>query len=473
MACGDRFARGRSSPRNPWLIVAILLGLSVLPGCGSIQRLLGAAPADDRPEATDPVQLQQELNLFASTALADIAGTGSEIASATEKRRIREQTLRWKIDAAEKLTRSITQSDARRSFLALWLMLAREHHALKDGPQSDLFGDHQEMAVNLRERQLQQIEKLGQRHFTPEMIDAAKDDVRELASKSMDAPGSASSTMSGPLSVPGDIGRLLTMPLTPFQGISDTPTAISQLAASTESFSTMTGNLSRRLRWETELLLLEVESLESVTDFREGLQRIVRTLERLFPSVENLPEELRQVVRELIAALERNQPELHATLIEAHQAAAELNEGLEKAGATAGEVSQVAAELSATAAAWQETAVAVRQLLAEWRDYQESLPPSQPDEKKTTVADYNALASKTKQAMAEARALLEDLRQTGRDQETITRLSIEATDLMNALTVRLALLIGLGFVAVLACRLVWVRIGRRDRQAESHQSTEG
>ena len=445
-----------------WLTLLILLGLCNLLGCKSIQQMWGGGSREDKTEdeteATDPVQLQQELNLFASTALADIAGTGSEIASATENRRIREQTLRWKIDAAEKLTESIAQPDARRSFLALWLMLAREHHSLKDGHKSDHFGDHQKMAVNLLERQLQQIEKLGERHFTPEMIDAAKDDIRKLASESMDAPGSASSTISGLLSVPGDIGRLLLIPLTPFQGISDTPTAISQLAVSADSFSTMTGNLPRRLRWEMELLLLEMESLESVTDFRDGLQRSVRTFERLSTWVENLPEEFRQEVREVIAALERNQPELHATLVEAHQAAAELNEGLDKAVATAGEVSQVAAELSATAAAWQETAVAVRQLLAEWRDYQESVPPSQPDEKKTTVADYLALAEETNETLTQARGLLQDVRQADQNQQTISRLSVEATKLMNALMTRLALLIGLVLVAVVAGRFIWVRI---------------
>ncbi|MFP4028034.1 MAG: hypothetical protein ACLFWL_09610 [Candidatus Brocadiia bacterium] len=421
----------------------------------------GGGSRKEKKKATDPVQLQQELNLFASTALADIAGTASEIASATEKRRIREQSLRWKIDAAEKINESIAQSDVRRSFLAMWLVLAREHHSLKDGQKSDLFGDHQKMAVNLLERQLQQVEKLGGTHFAPEMIDAARDDIRKLASKSMDAPGSASSSMSGLHSVPGDIGRLLTIPLMPFQAFSDTPTAISQLAVSTDSFSTVAGNLPRRLRWEMELLLLEMESLESVTEFRDSLQRSVRTLERFSTWVEHLPQELRQEVREVIAALERNQPQLHAMLTEARQAATEVNEGLGKAQVTSDRVSRLATELSATADAWQKTVSALQRLLGDWREYKDSLPPAQPDKEKTTVADYLALAKETNETLTQARGLLHDVRQADQNQRTVSRLSVEATNLMNALVMRLALLIGLVLVAVVAGRFIWVRIGRR------------
>ncbi|MBS3763882.1 MAG: hypothetical protein KGZ25_11340 [Planctomycetes bacterium] len=417
----------------------------------------GGGSRKEKKKATDPVQLQQELNLFASTALADIAGTASKIASATEKRRIREQSLSWKINMAEKFSESIAQSDARRSFLAMWLMLAREHHSLKDGPKSDIFGDQQKMAVNLLERQLQQVEKLGQTHFTPEMIDAARDDIGKLASESMDAPAHASSTIGGLGRVPGDIGRLLTIPLTPFQGISDTPTAISQLAVSTDSFSTVASNLPRRLRWEMELLLLEMESLESVTEFRDSLQRSVRTLERFSTWVEHLPEELREV----IAALERNQPQLHAMLTEARQAATEVNEGLGKAQVTSDRVSRLATELSATADAWQKTVSALQRLLGDWREYKDSLPPAQPDKEKTTVADYLTLAKETNETLTQARGLLQDVRQADKNQQTISRLSVEATNLMNALVMRLALLIGLVLVAVVAGRFIWVRIGRR------------
>jgi hypothetical protein len=389
------------------------------------------------PHAVDPDRLRSELDLAMERYMAQTISTVSQVANTTQDRHIRQVCLYWKIRALDNYLQILSVEDPRLAFIQEWFGVVRIRQYLTEAPGSTLFGPDQPKIVALVKGIETDIVALGRRAFPPGAIEDAQDDIEEAANQYR-AQGAFDPQ---PLLAPqqqGHILAILALPLAPVAGgMSDAARAINRFTDAARDFSLVVHHLPERTRWQSEVLLLEMEATGPVPALTREMGLFEKELRDAAASVLSLPQATRLEFEKTMSALDKTQPQLQATLTQAAavaqqtQAAAETTrQGLLEFRQTAQTVGTVSDQLTQTAQAVSATAVEVRGLLA---DYGQMLgakalqptsspslsgaPPASapagaaPPAPAADIQDYRAAAESIRAAAKEIRSVLSDLQQ--------------------------------------------------------------
>ena len=373
-----------------------------------------------------PEALGRELYLFGQIYGAAISGTASKIAALTKDREIREMTLRWKMLAIPAMNLAVTDPDPRQGFLEAWALVVRGRQFLQSD-QENLLGDQQPLAKETLARMEEEILSIGRKTFGEEMIVKASEEMERIAQQlpyqmsGSQSPIKVMIPTSGASGSTAMMNEFLKLPLAPFrglEGVKDTSGAINNFSQTVQVLGEMVRGMPERIRWQTELLLLEIESSDSMTKWSDGIERTSKSLEALTKTADALPAEVRRQLDAAIASAGDAQEKFRATLQEADKTLQGLNTSIASADGLAKSVKDGSGELARTAAAWEATAKAVEAVLKTWQEI--AAPKDKPEpaaaaaagakeEKSASVEDYGRMAAEIRGASVELRGLLNDL----------------------------------------------------------------
>lgn len=266
-----RMLRGHESQRclklraaGRIIVAAVAALVLAVAGCELGQRQQGPMSGPKGlSNVVDPVGLQRELRLQMDNHLSEVIGTATEIAAAVQDRQVWENCLRWKMRTYDAYLGILSESDPRMAFVHEWANAVELRLYVTSGEGKEIFGGRQSQAVALAKKMEDDMVTLGRKYFPPGAIDAAKDDIEEVANGVTRKVPFGAQTPSPVVEPRGDVLTLLALPLLPVKALesaSSTPRAIADFTDTVRDFAAVVQHLPEQTRWQAELLLLEMES---------------------------------------------------------------------------------------------------------------------------------------------------------------------------------------------------------------------
>ncbi len=320
---------------------AVLVGVILLAGCtGKPKTTQSQAVVPETALAgteIDSKALKVAMVLFADQVSAQIAGTTSEIATHTTDPRVREQTVLFKLRTIPIMYGIVQHPDPRAAYLQAWIFTLRMRGYLTEGVGRNIFGDQTKLIVETARGLEKDIIEVGYRHFPKDVMDQVIDKIADIA-----ADNPVVNLDGGVAPVPqvasqqdrGAVDSILGAPVRGLEGVGSTPEAIQIATQSIENMMHLLQRMPQYVRWQVELLMLDVQSQETVVQARQDADRISRSIESIAQTVDDLPDDLRK--------------EIHAALDEARQTIEALDTALDKAQTITADVNEATANIRAT-----------------------------------------------------------------------------------------------------------------------------
>ena len=299
----------------------------------------------EQPSATPYVgKTAQRLQLedFIGRLASAIELSGDEVANASTDPQVKRNVLLWKMRAIPTARRCLELADDQAAFLSIWLFCSRMEHSSQLPLVEELFGEGAHYVQSACTR-LEQ----GARHIAPsylnteqiaaaeESIDSHKDDSPLGVFDKKQKKGAGGDPIS---SVIGDVvNKPVSMMLRPLgsinmtSGLSDTAIAVERAAISVDAIRTDLGYMPDMLRWQTTLLMHELERNDSISATVTSLEEVGRSAERLASVAEKLPGEVGGELDKFVEVLDQNQTGLQTTLEKTRENLSEVSTVLDKA----------------------------------------------------------------------------------------------------------------------------------------------
>lgn len=436
---------------NLYVLIGLLFAMTC--GCQSGPRSQQVQQSQSLGKAIDPIRLMSELRIQMDDALAEVIAFSTEIAATHQDRRVRENMLRWKMRFFDAYLYIMAIDDPRVAFLIEWTVIVKlRQHATEvpwtDDPLSQSQQKRLAMVKNIEEN----IINLGYRHFPPETIDAAKDEIEESAHYFPWHTPVGYEAAIHEAKQENDLLKIITLPLasvTSLGKVGDAPEAIHRFTNTANDFSLVIQHLPERTRWQFELLLLEMESSGPVFAMIQQMDRFDKTLQNMGTTFKSLPADVRTEFEQSLAAMEKLQPEFRATLAEARAVTENARIAIETASQTTLQAQEAAVRFTETAKALETTASEVRALLADYKEMQQSKKPKDPNQSGAGIKDYQEAAESFTTAAREIRSGLNDLQKPLDDQAALRQVAGEFRQLTDMVFWRAVMLITIIFVLVL------------------------
>lgn len=415
-------------------LAATLLGFA---GCQALRKKEKLSRTQEI-EVVDPDRLRVDVLNYLDSVQAQYIGAMSTIAANTEDRAVREATIRMKISVADVVAAIIREPDARTAFVYAWAFAAGGRRNLTEGSMKDAFTDQQQLIVDVAQRAEAEIIRIGRDHFDDQIIEEAKDEIEEIARRVTAADLLANRDVIAKVKsgIGADVAGLMLVPLTSLQGVASTPEAVNNIARVVASLSNQLDLMPRRIRWEAELLTLEIESQRTVVQASEDFNQLTNSFEVVANKIDGLPEELRSQTEDLLQGVEKLQPEFRATLAQGEKTAAQVREVTQNV---------------------RETLSELQPLVSDIREMKGKPDPNKvPVDTMAVLEQSNTLAHQTHAIVTELRQLLTDLKAPLGPSSTIAQTKDHAHRLLDAIMLRAIILI-----LVLACAVMAVLLFKR------------
>jgi len=346
-----------------WFAAALVSVWS--PGCASVQlQRTARQEAEQSVEQAKVTRLANELAQFTDFFQAKVDGAASEIERKAAAREQRKAALLWKVRMSSEV-RGATFNDNPAAGLAdTWTLCVRMANYLDNGDGKDLFGPLQPTAQAAAHTVNVRIQEIAAGVVPDEKLAAMRATIDDYAREHPITGVFEQQTAQPISSAPGNkvLGLLVGLPLAPIRAVGTIAAGgqtISDIKQVASRFTDVVEDLPASVRWQLQLLGIDLAESRTAGDFREGLAGARDDLRRAISTAEKLPAEIRSQGERLMADVEAKQPALQATLKEARETTAALNEALRQAREVSERIDRTVAEGTAAAKAWQETAVAV------------------------------------------------------------------------------------------------------------------
>ena len=248
------------------------------------------------PKTIDPILLKSELLNQMDLSLSNTITITNEIAATTEDRGIREKCLRWKMQAQDDYLRIISLEDPRSAFVEEWTSAVQNRLYVTDGAGKTAFGDQQAKAVELAEKVEKLVVDIGVKYFSQAAIDSATDDIEDAARRYATAVPFSVQPYSQGAETRRDLKTIIQLPLLPIRGLesaSATPQAIRSFTETVKSFAAIIQCLPERTRWQSELMLMEMENSGPVPVFSKVADDFNSRIDKITQQVQTLPGQIR------------------------------------------------------------------------------------------------------------------------------------------------------------------------------------
>jgi hypothetical protein len=435
--------RGILSVRHLSLFVIGFATISLsLAGCQAKQKKEQLSRTQ-QIEVVDPDRLRVDVLNFLNGAQSRYIGVMSTIAANTNDRTIREATIRVKMSVVDIVSAIIREPDARSAFVYAWAFLAGGRYNMTEGSMKNAFGDHQQIAVDLTRALEAEIIQIGLEHFEDETIEEAKDEIETIARRTtaglLSNQGAITTVKSN---LGADVAGLMLAPLTSLKGVASTPEAVNNIARVVDSLTNQIDLMPQRVRWEAELLTLELESLHTVTQASHDFNQFTDSFAVVANEIDHLPEELRSQTEDLLKGVEQLQPELRVTLAQGEKTVAEVRETIQNVQQTVAAVEKVSPQLQEVIATFNETLSELKPVLTTVQEMKGEPDPNEvPLDTMVVLEQSNALAQQSHVIVSELRQLLAELKTPLGPTSSIAETKAHMRELIDVVTWRAILLI--------------------------------
>ncbi len=403
---------------------------------------------------------------------------------------IRRKTLLWKVSAIPACHTILKQEDAIKAFLDGWVLAVRMRQYFEEGDGRDLFDGHQAIAVKAAKEIERDIERIGARLLSPERLARTRQGIVTLA-KEYPIRGQFTGMVlraTETRQVESEaIAAVLSLPLVPFRafgGIDRGAAAIVGLTDVADRFTDVVEGLPESVRWQWELMALDIEQNEVVRSARTSWEEMASSAKRLTTVAEQLPDEVHFRVLQLLDESSAQQAMFQATLDQARATSETVRHALEQVETSSRALDETARSVTAAGTAWRATAETVGQTVKDMREDSGASPSTRSTTAPAAefdVKDYRKAAdSLTKTAIElqqltlQIHELLKEPRLTERIEDIDKRLGARAEqlgmlgdDLADRVAWRVGELILLTFGLFVIYRLATLR--RRAPQTEADQ----
>ena len=405
-----------------------------------------------------------------------IQDAARDISSETDDREVKRIMIRWQIGTMLGCRRALQLSDPRWSFVNLWTMVYQTQKLVESGVVTEL-NEKQLARATLALSDLQvMLEGRALTVLTKKQLGDVQEAVKKW-SKEHPYTDKSMSGVAGPSDFDDDDGverALLAVPDSVFSlggGVKDTAAGISDVAGAANRGASVVEAMPWMVRWQTELLLYNIEEYETIKQLVRNVDEITRAITTVSARVDALPDDLNTTLNNAAKQIESTQPEIRATLKEGRgivdetrAAIQDTNTALDKVQEQGVWIEKTAAHATEAGKAWEGTVKEVNKLMESFDDpdapkQTEPSPPFDMKDVARTAEEATKTAIELRASVVDLRAIVEgdgiDKRLESIDKatkSTIDGTTAAANALVNTITIRAALLILLFFGSLFGYR---------------------
>jgi len=368
-------------------------------------------------------ELQEELSQFVDYAESEIGAVADQIEADAQNDEIKKAALLWKIEFTQVAAKRSLQKKSMAQLMDAWAFTIRQTKYLHSGEGKNLFGDQQPLAIQAAARIQKAVEAIARKYADADELPEINRHLEAYARANpirgvfaFEAPESFSSGEKGQ----SMLSKILKAPWALTKSGANALDPTSSLAQSVDRFTELMDDYPALIRWQTQLMWLELEGSTSFQTTMNGIESISRNSRRLAAIAESLPQQVREEFRLALDDIDARQPELRKTLEQVRETVDAANAAMARAETVSATVERSVAGVTRAGEVWQKTAKAVTEtfkqieLLRKPRAADESKPSgagsTNNKKRKFDIAEYTQSAEALTKSTMELRDLLSEVR---------------------------------------------------------------
>ena len=430
-------------------------------GCNQKQVRIPSHNVVSRSGQISKEELRELLNNFEEFAGATVAEATSQLDELQPDFKTRKTSLVHRTRFRKALHTMLERDDPIEAFIETWGLSVRTTNYFKNGQGSNLFGEHQNLALAGAEKLQAEIERIGRRFLKNDTFIETQKEINNFA-QANPITGTFSNAILYVTEVKPGQPRLfddvVSIPLAPFKamtGVDRTASAIYGLRDSADNISDVVEEFPESARWQLLLLLMEMEETESVKTFLDSMSKFTDSSVRFADSAEKLPEQLRQELSILVQEIDDKQGNLQTTLEKTEKTTVAIEQTLGQADKVAVSLQTTADSVNQAMTAWEQAAIATDEALTELNKFK---TPRKGAATKSSfsINDYRDTAESVGKTVNEMRDLTAEIRKLI-ESEQLSEYTFMPRKITNLLAWRLGQLISLIFILAVMYRVVIIR----------------
>ncbi len=294
-------------------LVALLVAPLVTAACAGLRPFVPTLPAamSGKPRLSQ-ADLREALADYAARFGAVVSGAADEIHQGTHDLPLRKRALLWKIRLIPLVQEAAFSEDAREGYVSVLTLAVLMRQYLTEGDGKDVFAGLQPVAAAAARELEEEARHVGATFLTPQDLDRATRQVEEFARRrpirGREFDAQAAHLAIAEVHTSSAFAWVVDLPMSPFralEGVSSGAQAIHEFNQTAAAFSQVVEGIPQQLRWQSELLLYDVEERETLVQGLAAFQSVAESAARASAAVEALPAELRVALADSEGALAR------------------------------------------------------------------------------------------------------------------------------------------------------------------------
>lgn len=265
----------------------------LLLGCLACASLRGSS------EGLTEEELRQALSVFSGRFASVVSSAGQLILDQTKDPVIRRRVLLWEIQLVPLAQESAFLPDPQEAFVAVNGVVVMQRRYLTEGDGASVFGDYQPIAVEAARRLEDEFYDVAHLFLSEKEVARLRaevdDYVRQRAISGRDFTVANLHRQAREVRESGRFDWVINLPMSPFralEGVGSGAAAIHDFNDTALRFSRIVEGLPQQMRWQSSLLLYDVESRESLVRVLAELESFAESARRLAAVAERLPADL-------------------------------------------------------------------------------------------------------------------------------------------------------------------------------------
>ena len=427
----------------------------------------------------DDLDSGQTLEDFSRKCVLVVEESADRISRRTESSEMKKRAVQWKISTLHAFWDIMNLDSPSLATLDIWCTTLQWADFFATGAGKDHFGEEQPIAV-AASKEIAEAFDAAVRTATPR--DAYVQAKAAVEAFAREYPMTSLSRMpfriweSDRVKLSFEWLKQIAMPWQLSEGVVEMADAVNEVADAADRFSLSVGILPMVTRWQVEMLLLELDENETLVDVRKSMAGVSDGIQAIARDTNTLPQDLREEISITLEQVDAMQGGLQKTLTtardavkESRDAVAEMNQWIDKAQATIGEIGATTQYLEKAGEAWKPTLQEFSKLVIQLEG-DPNVPSKDPDTllKLMRTAEGLAVSAVELQAMfREVREMIAspqlstqigEFDKTARG--TVDHTNLQMQELVDHATLRLMQVVGAILLAGLVYRFVSPRISR-------------
>ena len=320
----------------------LLVGVGAF-GCAQLPGMRRAEPGITEEE------LRQSLASFSARFASVVGNAGGLIRDETSDPLIQRRVLLWEIQLVPLVQEAAFLPDPQEAFVAVNGVVVMQRRYLTEGDGANVFGPQQPLAVEAARQLEDEFYEIARLFLSEEEVAKLREDVETYsAGRVISGRDFTVANMQRQTREVRESGRLdwiINVPMSPFralEGVGSGAAAIHDFNDTALRFSRIVEGLPQQMRWQTALLLYDVESRETLARTLAALDSFAESAGRLAAVAESLPADLEGLLggsqgllaeaNQTLATAQRLVEPLRATAEQVNQAGASWGAILERDG---------------------------------------------------------------------------------------------------------------------------------------------